>query len=49
MEIIHSAFTLETESYGERKLDYARREPGDSFKQSKPKPPSHEIFNGFLS
>lgn len=32
MKIIHSAFTLKTESYGERNIVYAQREPGDLLK-----------------
>lgn len=49
MEIIHSAFTLKTESYGGKNIVYVQGEPGDLLKQSKTKPPSHERFNSFLS
>lgn len=32
MKIIHSAFTLKTESYGERNIVYVQGEPGDLLK-----------------
>lgn len=32
MKIIHSAFTLKTENYGERNIAYAQGEPGDLLK-----------------
>lgn len=32
MEMIHSAFTFKTESYGERNTVYVQGEPGDLLK-----------------
>lgn len=32
MKIIHSAFTLKTENYGERNIAYVQGEPGDVLK-----------------